>query len=77
MNLAAAVPTEIDDRKQELIALARLLTYARDTAESLEAEVTAFCISSAISTIMEQFTGDAVGSQALSEFIDLEAARSC
>lgn len=77
MNLAAALPPEIDDRKKELIALARLLTYAKDTAESLEADVTAFCISSAISTILEQFAGDAIRAQVLSDFIDLNAASSC
>lgn len=77
MNLAAAVPPGIDGRRRELIALARLLTYAKDTAEALEAEVTAFCITSAISAILDQFSGDSIGAQALDEFIDLKAARSC
>jgi len=77
MNIAAAISPEIDDKNQELIALARLLTYAKDTAGSLGVDAATFCISSAITAILEQLGGDDEGTQALRGFIDTKAEAHC
>jgi len=73
MNIATVVSPEIDNNNQELVALARLLIYAKDTAVSFEADAAAFCIDSAITAILEQLGGDAEGTQVLREFIVLKA----
>lgn len=77
MNATAAISLEIDDRNQELIALARLLTYAKDTAGSLGADAATFCINSAITAILGQLGSDAEGTQALRGFIDTKAEAHC
>lgn len=77
MTVVAAISPETDDRNEELIALARLLTYAKETAGSLEADAAAFCISSAITAILEELGGDTEGRQALRGFIDLKAEAHC
>lgn len=77
MHIAAAVSPEIDEKTQELLALARLLTYAKETAGSLEADVAAFCIDAAIKAVLEQASGDGVDALKLEDFISQKAEARC
>lgn len=77
MRVAAAVSPEIDEKVQELLALARLLTYAKETAGSLEADVAAFCIDAAIKAVLEQVSGDGVDALKLEDFISQKAEARC
>jgi len=75
MNSAAAILPSKEDEGQELIALARLLTYAKETAGALKSEVAVFCIESAIGAILEQLAGDAERALELRYFEEPKAAQ--
>ena len=45
---------EIEDRSTELIALARLVAFAIESAKSLDAEVVEFCLDKALRAVLDQ-----------------------
>lgn len=45
---------EKEDRGNELIALARLVAFALETAKTLDAEVAEFCLDKALRAVLEQ-----------------------
>lgn len=45
---------EADERSTELIALARLVAFALESARSLDAEVVEFCLDKALRAVLEQ-----------------------
>ncbi|MBN9055435.1 hypothetical protein JQ506_15015 [Shinella sp. PSBB067] len=46
--------TETEDRGTELMALARLVAYALESAKSLDAEVVEFCLDKALRAVLDQ-----------------------
>lgn len=51
MNIDIA---ETEDRTTELIALARLVAFAIESAKSLDAEVVEFCLDKALHAVLDQ-----------------------
>nr|WP_314086790.1 hypothetical protein [uncultured Shinella sp.] len=45
---------ETEDRSTELIALARLVAFAVESAKSLDAEVVEFCLDKALRAVLDQ-----------------------
>lgn len=45
---------ETEDRSTELIALARLVAFAIESAKSLDAEVVEFCLDKALRAVLDQ-----------------------
>lgn len=45
---------ETEDRSSELMALARLVAFALETAKSLDAEVAEFCLDKALNAVLDQ-----------------------
>ncbi|WP_245455638.1 hypothetical protein [Neorhizobium lilium] len=45
---------EAVDRMQELTSLARLVTYARDSAKGLEIEFSAYCLDLTLGSLVEE-----------------------
>ena len=45
---------ETDDRGKELLALARLVAFALESAKSLDAEVVEFCLGKALRAVLDQ-----------------------
>lgn len=45
---------ESEDRGHELMALARLVAFALESAKSLDAEVAEFCLDKALHAVLEQ-----------------------
>ncbi len=45
---------ETEDRGTELMALARLVAFALESAKSLEAEVVEFCLDKALRAVLDQ-----------------------
>ncbi|ANH05420.1 MULTISPECIES: hypothetical protein [Shinella] len=45
---------ETEDRGAELMALARLVAFALESARSLDAEVAEFCLDKALHAVLEQ-----------------------
>lgn len=45
---------ETEDRSAELIALARLVAFAVESAKSLDAEVVEFCLDKALRAVLDQ-----------------------
>lgn len=45
---------ETEDRSTELIALARLVAFAIESAKSLDAEVAEFCLDKALRAVLDQ-----------------------
>ena len=45
---------ETDDRGKELLALARLVAFALESAKSLDAEVVEFCLDKALRAVLDQ-----------------------
>ena len=45
---------ETEDRNTELIALARLVAFAIESAKSLDAEVVEFCLDKALRAVLDQ-----------------------
>lgn len=52
---------EMDDRKHELISLARLVTYARNSARDLNAEFSTYCLDLALGSLVEELNKCGVG----------------
>ena len=46
--------TEASERAMELAALARLVTYARQTADALDISLSAYCLDLALGSILEE-----------------------
>jgi 2-phospho-L-lactate guanylyltransferase (CobY/MobA/RfbA family) len=46
--------TESEDRCTELIALARLVAFAVESAKSLDAEVAEFCLDKALRAVLDE-----------------------
>jgi len=46
--------TETEERGTELMALARLVAFALESAKSLDAEVVEFCLDKALHAVLEQ-----------------------
>ncbi|WP_337181950.1 hypothetical protein [Shinella sp.] len=46
--------TETEDRGTELMALARLVAFALESAKSLDAEVVEFCLDKALRAVLDQ-----------------------
>ena len=44
---------ETDDRGKELLALARLVAFALESAKSLDAEVVEFCLDKALRAVLD------------------------
>lgn len=45
---------ETEDRSTELIALARLVAFAIESAKSLDAEIVEFCLDKALRAVLDQ-----------------------
>lgn len=45
---------ETEDRGAELMALARLVAFALESAKSLDAEIAEFCLDKALRAVLEQ-----------------------
>ena len=45
---------ETDDRGKELLALARLVAFALESAKSLDTEVVEFCLDKALRAVLDQ-----------------------
>jgi 2-phospho-L-lactate guanylyltransferase (CobY/MobA/RfbA family) len=45
---------ELEDRGTELLALARLVAFALESAKSLDAEVVEFCLDKALRAVLDQ-----------------------
>ncbi|MDO1583505.1 hypothetical protein Q2T52_15560 [Rhizobium oryzicola] len=71
----AILPDE--DRSEELVALARLLAYAKITARLLDAEVAAFCIDSALGAVVEQLSATTEGIAGLHNIADSTKLLPC
>ncbi|MCQ4633288.1 hypothetical protein [Shinella lacus] len=46
--------TEIEDRGTEMMALARLVAFALESARSMDAEVVEFCLEKALRAVLDQ-----------------------
>ncbi len=46
--------TETEERGTELLALARLVAFALESAKSLDAEIVEFCLDKALHAVLEQ-----------------------
>jgi hypothetical protein len=49
-----AVPVEPEDKEKELLALARLVTYARDSAKTLNVEGVQYCLELALASLLKE-----------------------
>ncbi|WP_051776952.1 hypothetical protein [Pseudorhizobium pelagicum] len=49
-----------DDRTRELVSLARLVTYARNSAKDLNVEFSTYCLDLALGALLEEMTKGAV-----------------
>ncbi|GMB81900.1 hypothetical protein NN6n1_26830 [Shinella zoogloeoides] len=45
---------EVEDRGNELMALARLVAFALESAKTLDAEVVEFCLDKALRAVLDQ-----------------------
>lgn len=52
---------ETDDRIRELVSLARLVTYARNSAKDLNLEFSTYCLDLALGSLLEEITKSGVG----------------
>ncbi|MBW8298499.1 MAG: hypothetical protein K0M60_02740 [Hydrogenophaga sp.] len=57
---------EMEDRTRELLSLARLVTYARNSAKDLKVEFSTYCLDLALGSLVEEISKCGVG--------DVEAA---
>ena len=57
----------IETAAQRRAALIRLITYARDEARRLDADVLAFCLEAAVAAAFEDYAEDAPGSKPLAD----------
>lgn len=52
---------EMDDRVRELLSLARLVTYARNSAKDLKVEFPTYCLDLALGSLIEEISKCGVG----------------
>jgi hypothetical protein len=52
---------EMDDRTRELVSLARLVTYARNSAKDLKVEFPTYCLDLALGSLIEEISKCGVG----------------
>lgn len=55
------IADEMDDRKLELISLARLVTYARNSAKDLKVDFSTYCLDLALGSLVEEISKCGVG----------------
>ncbi len=52
---------ELNDRTRELVSLARLVTYARNSAKDLKVEFSTYCLDLALGSLIEEISKCGVG----------------
>jgi hypothetical protein len=56
-----------EDRMRELASLARLVTFARNSARDLKAEFSTYCLDLALGSLLEELSANGVASGAPSD----------
>ncbi|MBB4186385.1 hypothetical protein [Sinorhizobium terangae] len=54
MKQSIKLPTDVEDREKELLALARLVSYARDSAKTLNVEGVQYCLELALASLLQE-----------------------
>lgn len=54
MQSSIAMSFELEDKEKELLALARLVTYARDSSRTLNVEGVQYCLELALAALLKE-----------------------
>ncbi|MDK1377921.1 MULTISPECIES: hypothetical protein [unclassified Sinorhizobium] len=54
MQQSIKLPIDVEDREKELLALARLVSYARDSAKTLNVEGVQYCLELALASLLQE-----------------------
>lgn len=54
MQQSIKLPIDVEDKEKELLALARLVSYARDSAKSLNVEGVQYCLELALASLLQE-----------------------